>query len=103
MNHELHERTREERLAIRSKILADLTEHFEKRTLSDDKFKRFTTGLHDSDRDYCEKFRLPPSSPDFMTYEALVAEESKLLEMVDIIVEEKKFRDLDKTRNWPKN
>ena len=38
-----------------------------------------------------------------MTYEALVAEESKLLEMVDIIVEEKKFRDLDKTRNWPKN
>ena len=52
-------------------------------------------GLHDSDRDYCEKFRLPPSSPDFMTYEALVAEESKLLEMVNIIVEEKKFRDLD--------
>ena len=94
VNHELKERTREEQLAIRTKIRALLADHDEKKTLSDDAFTVFAAELLDDDRDYCEKIRNPPSHPYFMTYEDLVAEEKKLQDMIGVIVEEKKYRDL---------
>lgn len=94
VNHELSEKSREVRLAIRTKVLADITDHFEKRTLSDDKFALFSAGLLDGDRDYCEKIRYKPSNPEFMTDEDLIEEEKKLKEMIKVIGEEKKFRKL---------
>jgi hypothetical protein len=82
------------RLAIRTKVLADITDHFEKRTISDDKFALFSAGLLDDDREYCEKIRYKPSNPEFMTDEDLIEEEKKLKEMLKVIGEEKKFRKL---------
>ena len=94
VNHELREKTREERLSIKRKILDELAKESEKKILSDDGFKVSTAEFVLSDLQYCERMRLPQSDPESMTVGDLDFEKKKLEKMLAIIEEEKKFRAL---------
>ncbi len=94
VNHELSEKTREERLSIMSVLRIELSKFSEEKTLSEDTFKKVTAGFLSHDVQYCEKFHYEPDHVDFMTDEDLIFEEKKLRKMIKLIKEEKKFRAL---------
>lgn len=86
VNHELREKTREERLSIKRKILDELAKESEKKILSDDGFKVSTAEFVLSDLQYCERMQ---SDPESMTVGDLDFEKKKLEKMLAIIEEEK--------------
>ena len=92
VNHELSEKTREERISIRSVLLNELSKFSEQKTLSEDAFKKVTADFLSHDLQYCEKMQYQPDHFDFMTEEDLSFEEKKLRKMIKLIIDEKKFR-----------
>ena len=92
VNHELSEKTREERLSIRSVLRNELSKFSEEKTLSEDAFKKVTSGFLSHDLEYCEKMQYESDHIDFMTDEDLSFEEKKLRKMIKLIIDEKKFR-----------
>ena len=73
------EKTREERLAIKSSLSGELSKLKEKKILTTaDAFKTATAGFTYDDLMYCTKMTHEPSHEDYMTYEDLKFEEKKL-------------------------
>ena len=92
VNHKLSQKTREERLSIKRRILDELAKDSQNKILSDDAFQLSTADFVVSDLQYCERMRFPQSNPEFMTVGDLDHEREKLLKMVAVIDEEKSFR-----------